>query len=225
MTDVLKDIEPMTAHPKSSQAPEDAPETETPDTEVVGSPASVQSPTEGPSGDLQQRYDELHNQYLRLAADFENFRKRQIQEREQLYKYGAQTTLEALLPVLDNLARAQKSFTETSDSKQLYKSFELLAHQLFETLKPLGLSQMAPQGELFDPALHEAVHRVENRDVPDNTILDVYEEGYSLYDKVLRPAKVVVSIASGESSDVTTTGGFTPDNVGDRQNPFQQSAS
>lgn len=154
---------------------------------------SGQMEAEVPSS-LKDEYEELNNRYLRLAADFENFRKRQTQEREHFFKYAAQATLEELLPVLDNLERAKQGLSENSDPKMLYKSFEMLADQLLDTLKTIGLEKSHPQGEIFNPALHEAISQVENPDVPDHTIMDVYQDGYLLYDRVLRPARVVVAV-------------------------------
>jgi len=158
----------------------------------------------------QEAYDELNNRYLRLAADFDNFRKRQAQEREFLFKYGAQTTLETLLPVLDNLTRAHQSLSESSDPAMLYKSFALMNQQLQDTLKSVGLEKMTPLGEPFSPELHEAVSQVENPDKPDHTVVEVYQDGYRLHDRVLRPAQVVVSVHPAFQS------------VSSENNPFQQ---
>jgi molecular chaperone GrpE len=159
----------------------------------------------------------LNNRYLRLAADFENFRKRQAQEREALFKYGAQSTLEALLPVLDNLNRAKQTLNESSDPKMLLKSIEMLSQQLLDALKNIGLESMSPKGEIFNPERHEAVSQVENPDLPDHTIMEVYQNGYCLLDRVLRPAQVVVSVQpEGTSSDSTFT--VNPGDV--KNNPF-----
>ncbi len=179
--------------------------------------------TGGPGSD---EYQELNNRYLRLAADFENFRKRQAQEREHLFKYGAQATLENLLPVLDNLERAQQSLSETSDPKMLYKSFEMLSQQLLDNLKDMGLTKMSPKGEPFDPERHEAISQVENGDVPDQSIIEVYQDGYILHDRVIRPARVVVAVAPAGATPAeaaeteSSAGGFSPDAA--KNNPFQQ---
>jgi len=83
--------------------------------EQTGSVQSPEQDEQAPTVDSQDAYEELNNRYLRLAADFDNFRKRQAQEREFLFKYGAQNTLETLLPVLDNLTRAHQSLSESSE--------------------------------------------------------------------------------------------------------------
>ncbi len=178
----------------------------------------------------QEEYQELNNRYLRLAADFENFRKRQAQERESLFKYGSQTALEALLPVLDNLERGKQSLNENSDPKMLYKSFEMLSQQLLESLKNIGLEKMSPKGEIFDPERHEAISQVETADAPDHSIMEVYQDGYLLHDRVLRPARVVVAVApQGAASNTGQAGNSSeadfepikPDNA----NPFQQTTT
>lgn len=171
----------------------------------------------------QGEYQTLQNQYLRLAADFENFRKRQAQERENLFKYGAQHTLESLLPVLDNLSRAQKSLNEQSDPKMLFKSFEMLSQQLLDALKQAGLEKMSLEGAQFDPERHEAISQVENADLPEHSIVEVYQDGYMLKDRVLRPAQVVVSVSPAEAVGSCVVGGMETAPIGEiRENPFQQ---
>lgn len=177
---------------------------------------------EAVAGPSSEDYQELNNRYLRLAADFENFRKRQAQEREHLFKYGSQSSLEALLPVIDNLERARQSLSENSDPKMLYKSFEMMSNQLLDSLKDIGLAKMEAKGAIFDPERHEAVAQTEKADVPDHTILEVYQDGYLYHDKVLRPASVVVSVAPVETGP--PAGGFEPAKAELNQNPFQQSS-
>lgn len=197
--------------------------------EDVSPQGEAQTPgTEPESAETgNERYQELQNQYLRLAADFENYRKRQAQEREHLLKYGAQNTLETLLPVLDNLERAQQSLSESSDPRMLYKSFEMMSQQLLESLKAIGLTRMNPKGEIFDPELHEAISQVENPELPDHTIAEVYQDGYMLHDRVLRPAKVVVSVnpttQSEPAADTTQQQPFEPVASEKPGNPFQMS--
>lgn len=178
--------------------------------EQTGSVQSPEQDEQAPTVDSQDAYEELNNRYLRLAADFDNFRKRQAQEREFLFKYGAQNTLETLLPVLDNLTRAHQSLSESSEPALLYKSFALMNQQLQDTLKAVGLEKMTPVGEPFSPELHEAVSQVENPDKPDHTVVEVYQDGYRLHDRVLRPAQVVVSVHPAFQS------------VSSENNPFQQ---
>ncbi len=187
-----------------------------------GQASSAEETHEAASDETQAAYQELNNRYMRLAADFDNYRKRQAQERESLYKYGAQTTMESLLPVLDNLQRAQQSLNENSDPKMLYKSFEMMSQQLLDALGSIGLQRIHPEGEPFDLEKHEAISQVENADVPEHTIFQVYQDGYLLHDRVLRPAKVVVSCQPATCN--TPEGGtFEPAMAeSKKKNPFQQ---
>lgn len=137
---------------------------------------------------------ELQQQYLRLAADFDNFRKRTAQERESLFKYGAASTIEAILPVIDNLERAEKSLNENTDIKTFLQSFRMMHQQLMEAMKSLGVSPIDAQGQLFNPEHHEALNQVQTAEHPENTIVEVYQQGYTLHDKVIRAARVVVAI-------------------------------
>ena len=184
--------------------------------EVDTAPAQEPNAKPEQAAGFDQAYQELNNRFLRLAADFENFRKRQAQEREHLLKYGAQTTLEALLPVLDNLSRAQESLSENSDAAMLYQNFQMMSEQLLEGLKRVGLTKTSPKGEVFNPEHHEALSQVEDADHPEHTILQVYQDGYTLHDKVLRPARVVVSTSPASHQPETA---FHPVEAG--ANPFQ----
>ena len=143
--------------------------------------------------DWEAKYRELNDQFLRLAADFDNFRKRSYQEHESARKMGREMTLQELLPVMDNLERATGSLTENSDPKMLYQSFRLMYKQLMDTFANLGLKKMQVVGEPFDPKFHEAVTQIETDDHPDQTVVTEMQSGYMLYDHVLRPAMVSVS--------------------------------
>lgn len=166
-----------------------------PDADVAEETASqdVQSPEASVEPSWEEKYHQLYDQFLRLSADFDNYRKRQNQEQTALRRYGAENTLRELLPVLDNLDRAQASLSEQSDPKMLYQSFRLMSQQLLSSMTDLGLKPILAVGQTFDPALHEAVAQEESVDQPDQTILREQLRGYLLYDSVLRPAQVVVS--------------------------------
>lgn len=145
--------------------------------------------------DWEAEYNTLHDTYLRLAADFENFRKRMNTDREALLKYGAQNTVEMLLPVLDNLELGSASLSEASDPKMLYQSFTMLSQQLQTALEDAGLKRQTPTHQPFDPAIHDAIAQEPSTDVAENMIIRVQKSGYQLHDRVLRPAQVVVSAA------------------------------
>ena len=140
--------------------------------------------------------EELKNQYVRLAADFDNFRKRQAQERESLLKYGAESTLKLILPVLDTYIRGKKACEEMNDAATLRENYEIIFKQLFEALDKAGLKKIETVGKEFDPNMHEAVMQTPTSEHPDNTVIDELQAGYMLADRVLRPA--MVNVAVGE---------------------------
>ena len=144
-------------------------------------------------GDLEN----LNNQYIRLAADFDNYRKRQMQERESLLKYGSEKLLKAVLPVLDTIDRAQKTIDETEDANILKESYNVVVKQLFDVLQKEGLEVIKALGEEFDPNLHEAVMRTPaTEEQSANTVISELQKGYKLGDKVLRAT--LVNVASAE---------------------------
>jgi molecular chaperone GrpE len=142
---------------------------------------------------LQEEYDKLNQQYIRLAADFENFRKRQAQEKEALIKYGTETALKNLLEVLDNFERGEKTLENTEDIEKVKESFNLIHKQVFDSLSKMGLEEIKAIGEEFDPNFHEAVMQTPTYDHPEHTVISELQKGYKLGDKVLRPTMVNVA--------------------------------
>ena len=143
---------------------------------------------------LKEDYDKLNSQYIRLAADFDNYRKRQAQEREQLLKYGLEEALKKMILVMDNFDRAQKSLTDCEDYTKYKEAFELLQKQVSDELTKLGMEQIEAEGKEFDPNLHEAVMQTPSGDHPEHTVIQELQKGYKLGDKVLRPAMVNVAV-------------------------------
>lgn len=144
---------------------------------------------------LKEDYDKLNNQYLRLAADFDNYRKRQETERESLLKFGTENALKKLIEVLDNFERGQKALENVDDCQKVKESFGLVHKQVVETLNKLGMEEIKAEGEEFDPNFHEAVMRTPTADYPENTIINELQKGYKMGDKVLRPTLVNVAAA------------------------------
>ncbi len=144
---------------------------------------------------LQAKYDELNNQYIRLAADFDNYRKRQEQERESLYKLGTENTLKKLLEVLDNFERGEKALENVEDCAKCKESFSLVHKQVVDSLTKLGLETIDAEGQTFDPNFHEAVMQTPTSEHPEHTIITELQKGYKLGDKVLRPSLVNVAIS------------------------------
>lgn len=144
---------------------------------------------------LKEDFDKLNNQYLRLAADFDNYRKRQEAERENLLKFGTENALKKLIEVLDNFERGQKSLENVDDCQKVKDSFGLIHKQVVDTLSKLGMEEIKAEGEEFDPNFHEAVMRTPTADYPENTIINELQKGYKMGDKVLRPTLVNVAAA------------------------------
>lgn len=144
---------------------------------------------------LKSELEKINNQYLRLAADFDNYRKRQAQERESLLKYGAEESLKKMIEVLDNVDRAKKSVENVEDINTLKDSYDVVFKQIIDVLSKMGLESIEAQGQEFDPNFHEAVMQTPTSEQPENTIVAVMQKGYKLGDKVLRPALVNVAVA------------------------------
>lgn len=144
---------------------------------------------------LKEDFDNLNNQYLRLAADFDNYRKRQEAERESLLKFGTENALKKMLEVLDNFERGKKSFENVEDCQKVKDGFDLVHKQTIEALCKLGMEEIKAVGEEFDPNFHEAVMRTPTSEYPENTIIAELQKGYKMGDKVLRPTLVNVAAA------------------------------
>ena len=143
--------------------------------------------------ELQDAYDKLNQQYIRLAADFDNYRKRQEQERENLVKYGTETALKKMLEVLDNFERGQKALEGVEDSEKVKECFQLVHKQVWDTLSKLGLEEIKAVGEEFDPNFHEAVMQTPTTEHPEHTVINELQKGYKVGDKILRPTLVNVA--------------------------------
>jgi len=147
------------------------------------------------SNELQEKYDNLNQQYIRLAADFDNYRKRQEHEREELLKYGTENALKKLLDVLDNFERGKKALENIDDCAKVKESFDLVHKQVVETLKKMGLEEIDTVDKEFDPNFHEAVMQTPTSEKPEHTIINELQKGYKYGDKVLRAALVNVATA------------------------------
>jgi molecular chaperone GrpE len=129
----------------------------------------------------------------RVQADFENFRKRNQREMEEIRKRAGQRIVEELLPVLDNLERAIDHTVAGGDLAHLLKGVEMVYQQINDVFGKEGVEVLDPFGQVFDPNIHQAVGQREDAEVPEGTVVDVFQKGYSLGGRVVRPAMVVVS--------------------------------
>lgn len=139
----------------------------------------------------KEDYDNLNDSYLRLRADFDNFRKRVAKEREETIVYANMKMFEKLLPVLDNFERALQ--TEITESKDFYDGVKMVSNQLNEILQNEGLEKISDIGEIFDPNVHYGVAVDNNKDAKDDEIVEVFQCGYKYKEKVIRPSMVKVN--------------------------------
>ncbi len=145
-----------------------------------------------PDTELQAKYDELEDKYKRLWADQQNMTNRFRREKDEIHKYAAVSTLEAILPALDNFDFATKSLNENTAFEEVIKSIRMLQEQLIMSLNSVGLEEV-PTNVKFDPHLHEAVSNLPDAEKEEGTIIEVLKKGFKVKDRVIRPATVVVS--------------------------------
>lgn len=151
---------------------------------------------------LTQEHETLQSQYMRIAADFDNFRKRQSRDQDDLRQQLVCSTLSEILPVVDNFERARQQLNpEGEEAQALHRSYQGLYKQLVEVLKQQGVARMEVVGQDFDPTLHEAVLREESHDHHEDVVMEELQRGYHLNGKVLRHAMVKVSMGPGPSSE------------------------
>ncbi|WP_414544729.1 nucleotide exchange factor GrpE [Nostoc sp. CCY0012] len=143
---------------------------------------------------LKAQVEERNTQYMRIAADFENYRKRTIKEKEELDVQAKRNTILELLPIVDNFERARAHLKPQTDGEMtIHKSYQGVYKQLVDCLKRIGVSPMRPEGQDFDPNLHEAVMREPTDEHPEGTVLEELVRGYYLGDRVLRHSMVKVA--------------------------------
>ncbi len=139
---------------------------------------------------LEQENAELNDRYLRVCAEYDNFRRRSQKEREALYNDIKADTLMKFLPVYDNLERALKQGTEDEAYR---KGVEMIMNQFNSTMEKLGVTEIESLGQKFDPALHNAVMHVDDEEKGENEIVEVFQQGFKIGDKVVRFAMVKVA--------------------------------
>ena len=139
---------------------------------------------------FEEKYNTEHDNYLRLAAEYDNYRKRTLKEKEASYTNGKADAVAKLLPVYDNLERALNQPTEDEAYK---KGVELTMQELVKIFSGLGVEVFGNPGDVFDPNLHNAVMHTESEEFPENTITQVFQKGFKLGDKIVRFAMVQVA--------------------------------
>jgi molecular chaperone GrpE len=139
--------------------------------------------------------EEPNDQFLRLQAEFENFRRRSLKEKQESFKFGHQNLVKDLLSAVDNLERALEHGAQDAGPEVIgiLDGVELVHREVLGALAKHGVKEIEAEGKIFDPADHEAMGQVPNTDVPPNTVLQVLQKGYVIHDRMLRPARVIVS--------------------------------
>ena len=193
-------VEPLDAAPAAAE-----PEVVSTDPSAEGSltdPAERLQQLEQELHTLKQEHETLQSQYMRIAADFDNFRKRQSRDQDDIRQQLVCSTLSEILPVVDNFERARQQLNpEGEEAQALHRSYQGLYKQLVDVLKQQGVARMEVVGQLFDPTLHEAVLREESTEQPEDVVIEELQRGYHLNGKVLRHALVKVSMGPGPSAD------------------------
>jgi molecular chaperone GrpE len=152
-----------------------------------------QDPMEQKVSELEAKLEEADNRYLRLQADFDNFRRRSRIELEASAKYRAQSIITDLLPAIDNFERALKMDVDNEQAKSLKQGVEMVYRSLLEALKNEGVEAIEAVGQEFDPHLHQAVMQAEDEKFGPNIVVEEFQKGYMLKDRIIRPAMVKVN--------------------------------
>lgn len=152
----------------------------------------------------------LNDKYLRLAAEFENYKRLSLRDQREQVRYGNEQLLKELLPVVDNLERAIKAAKENGGSNALIQGIDLTLKQLTNALAKFGVSAIETVGHPFDPTMHQAVSQGPSATIPEQHVAEELQKGYRLHDRVLRAAMVSVSTgaptaASPSAQDTTAT--------------------
>lgn len=148
------------------------------------------------SAALQEQLDASNDQLLRLQAEMQNIRRRAERDVESAHKFGLEKFANQLLPVVDNLQRALDAIDADNESqKAIYEGIDLTLKSFLDVLAQFKIEAIDPSGEPFDADYHQAVSMVPNPDVEPNTVLEVFQKGYKLNGRLMRPAMVVVSTA------------------------------
>lgn len=143
--------------------------------------------------ELETKLSAMHDQYLRKAAEFDNYKRRTDAEKSEFFAYASERLMGELLPVLDDFDRTMDSFNKNHDSEALKKGIDIVYDKFRAVMAKQGLKIMDSNGKPFDVNLHEAILQQPTADVDADTVLDTVEKGYFMKDKVLRHAKVIVS--------------------------------
>ena len=183
-----------TTREETANTPPEAEVRETPEAneapEAPGTAETPETPETPETNPFEEKYNAEHDSFLRLAAEFDNFRKRTVKEKEASYGNGKADAVEKMLPVYDNLERALNQPTEDAAYK---KGVELTMNELVKIFTGLGVEIFGAVGDSFDPNLHNAVMHTEDEGLGENVIAQVFQKGFKVGEKIVRFAMVQVA--------------------------------
>lgn len=179
-------VEPEAVEPEAA-------EDETPEVEGEAVEDAGEEPEEDELAAAQRQAAEMKDRYLRLQAEWDNYRKRTAAERESERVRASEKLVTDLIPVIDDLERALDHAKQTGEGGTLTEGVEAVLNKFLQILEKSKVTQIAAEGEPFDPMKHQAVGTQEDASVPEETVLTVYQKGYQMGERVLRPSMVVTS--------------------------------
>ena len=156
-------------------------------------------------------YEERSDRMLRTIADYENLKKRAVREKAEFFKFAVEGVIKDLILIVDSIERGIESGKESKDFDSLNEGIQLIHKQLGELLKKRDVTVIEAQGEPFDPNLHEAVMHIESEEVEENAVIEEFQRGYLLHDRVIRPSMVSVSRGKPQIKDTS------PDDEGEKE--------
>lgn len=185
-----------------TQQAEDAADATTQDTQAVdtaeettaeGEEAAVEEKPLTKEEELTAQLNSQKEQYLRLAAEYDNYRKRTQNEKLMIYDDATAKAVEQILPIADSIAMALASMQDKDVPEEFLKGVELIGNQLKSSFDKMQIESFGAPGDVFDPSLHNAVSKIEDENLGENTVSAVYQTGYKIKDKIIRHAMVVVA--------------------------------
>ena len=203
-----QEIETQTANSEEAESPPIDDTSEVSEAEESSADAEPEdSPEAEVLANLEAEYEaykveseKQHDQMLRTIAEFDNSRKRAEREKEESLKYALESFAKELIPTIDSIERAIQSTKESQDVDALAEGVEMIYKGLLSTLEKRGVTPIEAVNEPFDPMQHEAVMHVESEDVPENAVIEEWQKGYMLHNRVIRPS--MVSVSKGKSEQV-----------------------
>ena len=186
---------------REEAAPEEADVDAEIEVEMGDDPEGVEAKRDDPIEELEKKAEasaqeakEAYDRFLRVSAEFENYKKRYQREKEDFRKFANESLLKAILPIVDNLELALNSSCGDENSvEQFHEGIDLTLKEMLKVFEKFGVKQIDSLNEAFDPTYHQAVMQEETEDCPGNTVVKELQRGYMIHDRLLRPSMVVVS--------------------------------